>query len=168
VTAGQQVTVGWQGLPADAEEFEFLLSTGPGELIRLTPELSPSDGSFRWTIPALASREAVLYLRARIEGEEVVLASTQPFVIHAASGRAPVEFHDREWWLVAQASPAASHSLIHAVRHPRAKVAFVPARGWLLHAAPVRVQESEAPAHRVSPASIDTHCGAPLVVPQRI
>jgi hypothetical protein len=168
VTAGHVVTVGWRELPAEAEEFEFLLSTGPGELIRITPELSPSDGSFRWTIPDLPSREAVLYLRARIDDEETILASTEPFVIRGSAQRATVEFHDREWWMVTQAAPVAAPPVIHGFRQKIAVKGYVPPQDWLRHAAPIPVHARPAYAHRVSAADIDTHCGAPLVVPQRI
>jgi hypothetical protein len=168
VTAGYVVTVGWRDLPAEAEEFEFLLSTRPGELIRITPELSPSDGSFRWTVPDLPSREAVLYLRARIDEEETVLASTGPFVIRGASHRAVVEFHDREWWMVPPAPPAAAAPIIQAFSHKVAVKGYVPPQDRLPHAVPVPVHERRAGAHRVCAADIDTHCGAPLVVPQRI
>jgi hypothetical protein len=169
VTAGELVTVGWQGLPPEVEEFEFLLSTGHGELIRLTPELSPSDGSFQWTIPDLPSREAVLYLRARLDGEEVVVASTEPFVIRAASRTAPVEFRNREWWMVAPiAPPAAVPPVIQPARQVIATEGYLPKEDWSLHVAPVLVHERPADSHRVRPGNIDTHCGAPLVVPQRI
>ena len=168
VTAGEVVTVGWQGLPSDAEEFEFLLSTGGGELIRLTPELSPADGSFRWTIPDLPSREAVLTLRARIDGEEVVLTSSEPFVIRAAAGRARVEFRDREWWMVPPAPLAAAPVGIHLVRHRHASKPFVRTRNSVVHAAPLLVRERQDGAHRLSPGTIDTHRGAPLSVPLRI
>src|SRR6185436_2727956 len=73
--AGEVVTVGWQGLPANVEELEFLLAEGDGEVVRLTPQFLPSNGSFRWTVPNLPSHAAVLQLRAGIDGEEVVLAS---------------------------------------------------------------------------------------------
>ncbi len=168
VTAGHVVTVGWRELPAEAEEFEFLLSTAPGELIRITPELSPSDGSFRWTIPDLPSREAVLYLRARIDDEETILASTEPFVIRGASHRAALEFHDREWWMVPPAAPAAAAPIIHGFNHKFAVKGYVPPQDWLRHAVPVPVHARPVDAHRASAADIDTHCGAPLVVPQRI
>lgn len=169
VTAGDVVMVGWEGLPPQVDEFEFLLSTGHGDLIRLTPELSPSDGSFRWTVPDLPSREAVLHLRAGIDGEEIVLASTDPFVIRGRSRSATIEFRDREWWMVTPAAPAAAPPVIdETTRYGLAAEADVPSRHAPLRAGTVRSRECRGDAHRPCPASIHTRCGAPLVVPQRI
>lgn len=98
VEAGEVVTIGWEGLPANVDELEFLLVTGDGEPVRLTPQLMPSNGSFGWTVPNLPSRAAVLELRAGIEGEEIVLALSEPFVIRGAPRAAHIEFRDGEWW----------------------------------------------------------------------
>ena len=98
--AGEVVTVGWAGLPTDVDELEFLLVTDDGETVRLTPQFTPENGSFGWTVPNLPSRAAFLELRAGIDGVEQVLASSEPFEIHGVARRAHVEFRDGEWWFV--------------------------------------------------------------------
>jgi hypothetical protein len=168
VTAGEVVHIGWQGLPEHVDEFELLLSIAPGELIRLTPELSPSDGSFRWSVPDLPSPEAVLVLRAGIEGEEVVLAVSALFAIRGGMRSAGVEFRDREWWLITLPAPAAAPPAVHAIRHARRTHAYHPPRVWVRRAGLVLVHKRPVDAHRSGATSIDTRSGAPLVVPRRI
>src|SRR5688572_855715 len=83
--AGEVVTVGWEGVPAEVEELEFLLLREDGRKVRVTPQLLPSSGSFQWTIPNLPSRAAVLVLRAGIGGHEVTIAASEPFDIRGAA-----------------------------------------------------------------------------------
>src|SRR6185436_18323656 len=123
--AGEVVTVGWEGLPANVEELEFLLAGGDGEVVRLTPQFLPSNGSFRWTVPNLPSHAAVLQLRAGIEGEEVVLASSEPFVIRGESRWAHVEFRNGEWWAVELGMPSSEPAAMRSARRARAARLFV-------------------------------------------
>lgn len=164
--AGEVVTIGWEGLPADVEELEFLLVTGDDEYVRLTPQLMPSSGSFGWTVPNLPSRAAVLELRAGIEGEEIVLASSKPFVIRGASRAAQIEFHDGEWWAIELGAPSADHPAIHSLKHAAASRTFVRPRQWLPQASTDLGDAHRLDVHEVS-TRVDTHRGAPLVVPQR-
>jgi hypothetical protein len=169
---GQVVTVGWEGLPANVDELEFLLVTDDGEVVRLTPQFMPSSGSFGaglfgWTVPNLPSRAAVLELRAGIEGVEVVLAASDPFVIRRGARKAHVEFRDGEWWSVETGEPAAAPHAVHLVRRTRASRTFVRPRQWVRRAATdLSAARPLDPIH-VAPQRVDTRCGAPLVVPQR-
>lgn len=166
LTAGETVTVGWEGLPAEFEECEFLLDRGNGEVVRLTPQLSPLGGSFRWTVPNLPSSSAVLLLRAGIDGVETVLASSEPFVIRGVAHAARVEFRNGEWWVFTPGPLSAAPPVIGGVRYLRPAAAEVSPRG--LPDAGVAVAEDRGhDTEPVSASRVDTHCGAPLVVPQR-
>ena len=166
VEAGEVVTVGWEGLPANVDELEFLLVTGDGEPVRLTPQLMPSNGSFGWTVPNLPSRAAVLELRAGIEGEETVLASSEPFVIRGAPRAAHVEFRDGEWWAIELGAPSADPPAVHSVKHAAPARTFVRPRQWLPQVSTDLGDAYRLEVHGVS-TRVDTHRGAPLVVPQR-
>lgn len=165
--AGEVVTVGWQGLPENVEELEFLLAGGHGEVVRLTPQFLPSHGSFRWTVPNLPSPAAVLQLRAGIEGEEVVLASSEPFVIRGVSRHAHVEFRDGEWWAIELGPPSADPPAMQAWRRTGAARIFVRPRQLLLGAGIDLGDPHRLDATEPSTSRVDTRCGAPLVVPQR-
>jgi hypothetical protein len=165
--AGEVVTVGWEDLPADVDELEFLLSTGDGQVVRLTPQFLPSTGSFGWTVPNLPSREAVLELRAGIRGEELVLASSEPFVIRGAARSAHVEFRDGEWWALEAGRPAPDAPALHAVTRGSATRSFVRPRQWLPRVALHLGADERVMGNEVCASRVDTRCGAPLVVPQR-
>jgi hypothetical protein len=165
--AGEVVTVGWEGLPADVDELEFLLSTGDGQVVRLTPQFLPSSGSFGWTVPNLPSRAAVLELRAGIRGEEIVLATSEPLVIRGTAHSAHVEFRDGEWWALEAAAPSPDTPAVRPVHHATATRSFVRPRQWLPR---MRTDLGEAQTSEVTTVSvvpIDTRSGAPLIVPQR-
>ena len=165
--AGEVVTVGWEGLPANVDELEFLLVINGGEVVRLTPQFAPSKGSFGWTVPNLPSRAAVLELRAGIEGEEIVLAASDPFVIRGVARRANVVFRDGEWWSLDTGTPAAAPPGVEAVRRTEVLPMFVPPRQWLARAVTEVGEPRPADAQEVISSRVDTRCGAPLVVPQR-
>ena len=165
--AGEVVTVGWQGLPANVEELEFLLAGGDGEVVRLTPQFLPSNGSFRWTVPNLPSPAAVLQLRAGMEGEEVVLASSEPFVIRGVSRRSNVEFRDGEWWALELGPPSADPPAMQSWRRTRSARIFVRPRQLLPRAGIDPGDACRLDATERSTSRVDTRCGAPLVVPQR-
>jgi hypothetical protein len=104
LAAGETITVRWSGIPAAADELELLLTVDGGELpLRLTPQLSPGGGGFRWVVPNLPSRRARLTLRYGLHGREVVSLPGEPFRIVGRADRLPgaVGYHDGEWWLVA-------------------------------------------------------------------
>jgi hypothetical protein len=165
--AGQVVTVGWEGLPANVDELEFLLVLDDGEVVRLTPQFMPSKGSFGWTVPNLPSRAAVLELRAGIEGVETVLAASDPFVIHGVTRKAHVEFRDGEWWSLETGEPSAAPPAVHSVRPSGTARMFVRPRQWMPRAGTEPGAARELDTFEVTAPLADTRCGAPLVVPQR-
>jgi hypothetical protein len=165
--AGEVVTVGWEGLPANVDELEFLLVTDDGEVVRLTPQFMPSSGSFGWTVPNLPSRAAVLELRAGIEGVEIVLAASDPFVIRGVARNAHVEFRDGEWWSVETGKPAFPPPDIQSVRRIGASRTFVRPRQWLPRAGMDLSHADRVDTTEVTSSRVDTRCGAPLVIPQR-
>jgi hypothetical protein len=167
VEAGEVVTVGWEGLPASVDELEFLLVLDDGEVVRLTPQFMPSKGSFGWTIPNLPSRAAVLELRAGIEGAEIVLAASDPFVIHGVARKAHVEFRDGEWWSLETGEPSAALPAVQSVRQSRTSRMFVRPRQWTPRAGTDTGDAQQLPTPPVTSSRADTRCGAPLVVPQR-
>jgi hypothetical protein len=166
--AGEVVTVGWEGLPSDVDELEFLLVTDDGETVRLTPQFTPDSGSFGWTVPNLPSRAAVLELRAGIKGVEAVLASSGPFEIHGAAVNPRVEFRDGEWWAIDTGMPGVRPHAMRSIRHAHATRTLMRPRQWLPRAVvdAGEVQALASSEGRSVPA--DTRCGAPLIVPQRI
>lgn len=165
--AGEVVTVGWEGLPANVDELEFLLVLDDGEVVRLTPQFMPSKGSFGWTVPNLPSHAAVLELRAGIAGVEVVLAASDPFVIHGVARKAHVEFRDCEWWSLETGEPAAAPPAIHASRRAGVSRMFVRPRQWMPRAGTELGSARELDPFEVTGPLADTRCGVPLVVPQR-
>jgi hypothetical protein len=165
--AGEVVTVGWEGLPANVDELEFLLATDDGEVVRLTPQFMPSSGSFGWTIPNLPAHAAVLELRAGIEGVEVMLVSSEPFVIHGVARKAHVEFRYGEWWSVEIGQPSPTPPAVHSVRRISASRTFVRPRQWLPRAGMDLAEADPVDTTEVTSPRVDTRCGAPLVVPQR-
>jgi hypothetical protein len=73
--AGQQVLVTWD-MTLDREfennewaEMEFVLETGEGLNMRLTPQMTVDRRSFMWTVPNVNTRTARLVLQCGIEGE---------------------------------------------------------------------------------------------------
>jgi hypothetical protein len=165
--AGETVTVGWSGLPADADEHEFLLFIDTGEKFRLTHQLMPVDGTFEWTVPSLPSKQAVLQLRAGFDGEEIVLATSEPFVIRGGPHRTSFEFRDGEWWAIEEGRPSPDPPAVLPVQRVMSMPAVVPPRDWLLHTE-IRLGDlSRADRNAVPLARVDTRSGAPLTVPQR-
>jgi len=166
--AGEVVTVGWEGLPSDVDELEFLLVTDDGETVRLTPQFTPDSGSFGWTVPNLPSRAAMLELRAGIAGVEAVLASVGPFEIHGAAVNPRVEFRDGEWWAIDTGMPGVRPHSMRSIRHAHATRSFMRPRQWLLRAVVDAGEVQALASSEVRSFALDTRCGAPLIVPQRI
>jgi hypothetical protein len=165
--AGEVVTVGWEGVPAGVEELEFLLQFEDGEIVRLTPQLVPSSGSFRWTIPDLPSRAVVLELRADVDGEEITIASSKPFAIRGAARATRLEFRDGEWWALQTRPPAGDVQRLHRVRIAKNTRTFTRTRPWLVSARPAIGGAQPLEAREVTAVRVDTHRGAPRIVPQR-
>ena len=165
--AGEVVTVGWEGLPSNVDELEFLLTTDDGETIRLTPQFMPSRRSFRWKVPNLPSRAAALELRVGIEGVEMVVAASVSFEIRGVAREAQVEFRDGEWWSVETGKPAAVPPAVQSVRRGKDSPLFVPPRQWLPRAGGAFGDAARVGTTAMTSSRVDTRCGAPLVVPQR-
>lgn len=165
--AGEVVTVGWEGVPAGVEELEFLLQREDGKKIRVTPQLLPSSGSFRWTIPNLPSSAVVLVLRAGMDGREITIAASEPFDIRAAARDTRLEFRDGEWWALEIRPPAGDVERIRCVRNDKSEIALTPPRQSLLSAGTESGAAQPFEVRDVTSVRVDTRCGAPRIVPQR-
>jgi hypothetical protein len=106
---GQIVTVAWDGLPADVDELELLLSVDGGERfpIRLTRSIDPAPGSVAWTVPSVATNGARLRLRFGREGHEEDGEPSAPFRIFVPPGTPSSGFERREGecWVAGDAAP---------------------------------------------------------------
>ncbi|HYI10787.1 MAG TPA: hypothetical protein VEK57_17135 [Thermoanaerobaculia bacterium] len=167
LNAGEVVTVEWKGVPAEADEFEFLLRTDDGAIVRLTHQLLPSSGSFAWTVPNLPSSEARLQLRAGFDGVERVLTASEPFAIRGETRSANVEFRDGEWWSFEETTTSSDPPSIQSAGYTILPEAFMRPREWLLQVETGFADARRLDARALSPSRVDTRCGAPLVVPQR-
>lgn len=110
LSAGQWADVRWTALPPGVEEFEILLSVDDGAsfVLRLTPQLDPAMGAYRWRVPNLPSKRARLRLRVGIEHEEIEGPLGRPFEIVAEPGKAAAaaQWRDGELWATAVSLPA--------------------------------------------------------------
>lgn len=165
---GEVVTVGWSGLADDVEELEFLLQRDDGDVVRLTEQLTPFGDSFGWIVPNLPSRRATLVLRAGIEGREVTLASSEPFVIHRTAGTARMRFRNGEWWTVELRTPPPDAPQLSSMHPVRAAGTLSRTRRPLLVTKQVDTGGAQ-PLETLAPAAFaaDTRCGAPRTIPQR-
>ena len=106
VRGNETLVVRWQGLPAEVEEVELLLSVDGGRhyALRLTESVSPDSGSYEWVVPNVATPQARLAIRAGIEGREEILVTSDRFAIESADS-APagvsLRVHRGELWAVA-------------------------------------------------------------------
>ena len=109
VIAGQRVTVAWEGVSADVDELELLLSVDGGQryAIRLTRSLDPASGSVAWTVPSFATNDARLRLRFNRGGREEDGEPSAPFRIFVppASPSSRLELRGCEWWVAAEGVP---------------------------------------------------------------
>jgi hypothetical protein len=106
VAAGSVLEVRWAGLSRDAEEVELLLYLdGGASSLRLTEELSPDGGSYRWRVPELSARRAFLVLRMGVGGREIESEPTAEFEIvpSGSSSGAAIQWSDGEMWLAPEA-----------------------------------------------------------------
>ncbi len=112
VVAGQRVTVAWEGVPADVDELELLLSVDGGKRypIRLTRSLDPASGSVAWTVPSFATSDARLRLRFGREGREEEGEPSAPFGIFVPPASPPsrLELRECEWWVAGEGVPVPS------------------------------------------------------------
>jgi len=102
VSAGSVMEVRWSGLSHDTEEVELLLYLdGRMSSLRLTEELSPAGGSYRWRVPELSARRAFLVLRMGVAGREIESEPTAEFEIvpSGSSSGATIRWSDGEMWL---------------------------------------------------------------------
>jgi len=169
--AGAFVTIGWENLPPGVEELEFFLIRGDRreEIVRLTPQLVPTHGSFRWQVPNLPSEAALLRLRVGIDGVEHDVADSTTFSIEGTGGEDRLEFREGQWWLAhvvrpgsfqktsARIDASVPHEIFAVVGsrfHVEPALSFS-ARPWRSH-----------PLTRTSDA-VAGLSRAPLVVPQR-
>ena len=109
VAAGSVMEVRWAGLSRDAEEVELLLYLdGRASSLRLTEELSPAGGSYRWRVPELSTRRAFLVLRMGVGGREVESEPTAEFEIvpSGSSSRAKIQWTGGEMWLAPETDAA--------------------------------------------------------------
>lgn len=100
--AGEWAEVAWTALPPEVEEFELLLSLDDGAsfAIRLTPQLDPGIGGYRWLVPNFPSRRARMRLRVGIDHHEIERPAGEPFEIVGEITRplAGLRWVDGEWW----------------------------------------------------------------------
>ena len=102
VAAERVVTIRWSGLPADARECELLLDVdGARGRLRITDELDPLAGAYRWTVPNLSVRSARIVLRVNRSGHEIEIAPSAAFEIGEGGVAPPPSIFPRrgELWL---------------------------------------------------------------------
>ena len=175
VAAGSVMEVRWAGLSPDAEEVELLLYLdGGASFLRLTEELSPAGGTYRWRVPELSARRAFLVLRMGEGGREIESEPTAEFEILASgsSSGARVQWAHGEMWLAPEASApeerprpptglastenrwSAPGDFAIAIDAPQGGVlvparigerAFAPGRGAVFRAAPAALRARKIP-----------------------
>lgn len=110
VRAGEWAEVAWSALPGNVDEFEILLSLDDGAsfTIRLTGQLDPGIGAYRWLVPNFPSAQARLQLRVGVDHHEIEGPLGAPFEIRGEQtlAVASVRWSDGEWWLASHAWPA--------------------------------------------------------------
>lgn len=175
--AGEWAEVEWTALPAGVEEFELLLSldNGAGTTVRLTPQLDPSLGVYRWRVPNLPAEHARIRLRVGIDENEVLGPLGEPFEIVGESARPLVglRWREGEWWTTAVTwpRPPLEHLPVRLRATPSATAVTVVALNSRESSATVAVanegfERSSPPrrAVRVAPPVTDQ---SPLVTPKR-
>ncbi len=101
--AGETISLRIPSLPAEAEEFELLLSVDDGASysLRLTPSQKIGDSSFLWTVPALPTDRARLRVRWGDGRREIVTPPSEAFAIRTTPGgrMAPLYQESGEIWI---------------------------------------------------------------------
>ena len=137
LAAGEEVAVQWSGAPAAVVEMELMLSVDGGRrfAVRLTRELEPKTTSYLWRVPRLPTRAARLALRVNLDGREVEVGTSAPFVIEA--GREPdapagsIRFLRGElWWLGSEvAGSEGAHLSLAGLEAPPPRPQVLPSAG---------------------------------------
>ena len=108
--AGEWTEVAWTALPPEVEEFELLLSLDDGAsfTVRLTPQLDPGLGRYRWRVPNFPTARARIQLRVGIDHHEIERPAGAAFEIvgEVAQPPAGLRWHDGEWWTSSHTWPA--------------------------------------------------------------
>jgi hypothetical protein len=101
VRAGEVVVIRWNDPGADVPELEILLSLDGGQHypLRVTPELDPRAGRYRWRVPNLSSGDARLRIRFGHGIEERWGEPGASFRIVGAPGAVSLDqFCENGWW----------------------------------------------------------------------
>jgi hypothetical protein len=103
LVAGESVEIRWSPLPDDVEEMELLLLIDGTDTfaLRLTPQVDPRTGSFRWDVPRVAAAAARLRIRYGRDGREIEGEPGAPFSIFVPPSlrEAPFFRRDGECWV---------------------------------------------------------------------
>jgi len=112
LVSGTSVEIRWSPLPEEVEEMELLLSVDglDGVSIRLTPQIDPQAGPFRWDVPRIPVTAARLRIRYGRDGRETDGEPGEPFSIFVSScfGMAPLLHRDGELWVAPNDCPSSS------------------------------------------------------------
>lgn len=175
--AGEWAEVVWTTLPPEVEEFELLLSLDDGAsyTIRLTPQLDPAIGSYRWLVPNLPSQRARLQVRAGIDHREIERPPGEVFEIVGEAVRplSGLRWLDGELWSsgipwpvpplerlpVRVNAPVSSFEVVVGVLGAQEETAAIEA-AW-------HTFERSSPPRRTVQASPPVTDHSPLVTPQR-
>ena len=102
VRAGETIELSWTGIDADVHELEILLSIdgGRGPRVRVSPELDPRAGAWRWRVPNLPTGEARLSLRIGRGRHELEAGASEIFRIVGTPDQEPERdvVHEGSWW----------------------------------------------------------------------
>jgi hypothetical protein len=171
--AGESVEVRWTGLPPECDELELLLSVDGGRTwpLRVSAELEPREGGFRWRVPNLAAGRARLRLRYGLGHRELDGPPTGTFRIVADPGAPASAFRFREgdWWERFESAGAPRAGALTAPRftNPAARAACAPPRAGTALREPVRCGERIPRAASAPPPPARAQVCPPLVVPLR-
>ncbi len=177
VRAGEWAEVEWTPLPPSVEEFELLLSLDDGArfTVRLTPQLDPAIGGYRWLVPNFPTTRARIQLRVGIDHREIEGPTGEAFEIvgKATQQLAGLRWLDGEWWSSTIAWPAPPlERLPVGVDVPAPSPELVVGalssheRNAALEAA-FRIFERSSPPRRTVRASPPVTDHSPLSTPQR-
>lgn len=115
VRVGDIIELRWEGLPAEAEECEFLLRLDGGRWVRISPEMDVYERRWLWRVPDVVTSRA--QLRVRWGGEtcgrrdERESEPTVPFVIASSRSASPRPSGEHWWNAFATPLPGTATSL---------------------------------------------------------
>ncbi len=100
VHAGDVVTLRWTAPGPGFEELEILLSVDGGRTfpLRVSPQLDPAAGEYRWRVPDLTTSGARLRVRIGDEHRELECEPSAAFRIVGDRALAPGVVHEAGWW----------------------------------------------------------------------